>query len=94
MFYYTTWQVNVHHLAGERGKGIFEYIIARNFAGVKCFVEIFRIFFWVVLDVSVEPSEVILIVGEDVTDGGAVGGVAGGEFLGVANLVEVDGLFE
>ena len=43
---------------------------------------------------AVEPSEVILIVGEDVTDGGAVGGVAGGKFFGVANLIEVNGFFE
>lgn len=54
----------------------------------------FRIFLGAVLDVAVEPSEVILIVGEDVTDGGAVGGGAGGEFFGVANLIEVNGFFE
>ena len=47
-----------------------------------------------VLDVAVEPSEVILVFGEDVTDGGAVGGRAGGKFFGVANLVEVNGFFE
>lgn len=54
----------------------------------------FRIFLGAVLDVAVELSEVILIVGEDVTDGGAVGGVAGGEFFGVANLIEVNDFFE
>lgn len=54
----------------------------------------FRIFLGAVLDIPFELSEVILVFGEDATDGGAVGGVAGGEFFGVANLVEVDGLFE
>ena len=54
----------------------------------------FRIFLGAVLDVAVELSEVILIVGEDVTDGGAVGGMAGGEFFGVTNFIEVNGFFE
>lgn len=49
------------------------------------------------LDVAVEPPEVILVVGEDAADGCkglTFGGKRGGEFLGIANLVEVNGLFE
>ena len=46
------------------------------------------------LDIPGEPSEVILVIGEDVTDGGIVWSVRGGKFFGVANLIEVNGFFE
>ena len=49
------------------------------------------------MNVTVEPSKVILVIGEDAADsckGLTFGGKRGGEFLGIANLVEVNGFFE